>query len=121
MPIHAHLAAGGIDDPANDADQRRLARTVWPEQGEDFAAVDGQVHAFEGGEPGLIGFGQPADADDGFHRLSLTTSRGPRDRRSQSVLILLCNIPIEPDGLGLEATANTTVSSSTASESAVAE
>ncbi|MOA54919.1 hypothetical protein D3C78_1786190 [compost metagenome] len=47
MAIGQHPAVGRVDDAADDADQRRLARAVRPEQGEDFTALNVQVDALE--------------------------------------------------------------------------
>ncbi len=47
MAIDGHLAGRGIDDAADDADQRRLAGPVRAEQRKDFAALDVEVDGFE--------------------------------------------------------------------------
>jgi hypothetical protein len=47
VAVDKHLALRGIDDPANDADQRGLARAVRPEQREDFSAPDGEIDVLE--------------------------------------------------------------------------
>ncbi|MNF00817.1 hypothetical protein D3C80_1997050 [compost metagenome] len=47
MAIGQHPAVGRVDDATDDADQRRLARAVRPEQGEDFTALNVQVDALE--------------------------------------------------------------------------
>jgi len=47
VAVSQHRAVGGIDDAADDADQRRLARAVRPEQREDFAALDVQADILE--------------------------------------------------------------------------
>jgi hypothetical protein len=51
-----HRAFAGRDQPANDADQGRLARAVRPEQGEDLALADVQVDALERLEAAGVGF-----------------------------------------------------------------
>ncbi len=60
----------GIDDAADDADQRRLARAVWPEQGEDLALADLQVHAFQCVKSRGIDFRELRDRDDRLQRPS---------------------------------------------------
>ncbi|MCY1538328.1 hypothetical protein D9M68_738630 [compost metagenome] len=61
MAAGQHPAPGRIDDAADDADQRRLARAVRSEQGEDFAALDIQVHVLERLEPRCVSFGEILD------------------------------------------------------------
>jgi hypothetical protein len=52
VAVDGDRAGAGIDDAADDVDQRRLAGPVGPEQGEDLAAANVQVDALEGLEAG---------------------------------------------------------------------
>ena len=52
------LPALGVDDAADDADQRRLAGAVRAEQREDLAAADLEVDALQRLEPGRVGLGE---------------------------------------------------------------
>jgi hypothetical protein len=51
MAVGHDDASGRIDDPADDADQRRLAGAVWSQQREYLSGPDFQVDFFEGLEP----------------------------------------------------------------------
>ena len=56
----------GVDDAADDADQRRLAGAVGAEQREDLAAADLEVDVLESVEAGGVGLGDAGDGDDGW-------------------------------------------------------
>jgi hypothetical protein len=56
-----------IDDAADDADQRRLAGAVRPEQGENLALVYLKVDVGERLETRRIGLGQVFDRNDRLH------------------------------------------------------
>src|SRR5471030_1621614 len=62
-------AAGRIDDPANDVDERRLACAVRAEEGEDLAAADFEFVVPERVKAGGVGLGYILDLDD--RRLAL--------------------------------------------------
>ena len=65
--IDPHATATGIDDPADDADQRGFARPVGPEQGKDLALVDLQIDLLERWMPRRVGLGEVLDGDHGLH------------------------------------------------------
>src|SRR2546422_742186 len=67
VPVHPYAALARIDDPADDADQRRLPRAVGAEQGEDLSAADVQADVLESPEAGGVGFGEVRDGDDALH------------------------------------------------------
>src|SRR5690242_11425588 len=67
MPIDQHPARRRPYDAANYADERCLARSIWPEQGEDLAASDREVDSLERSEARGILFGEAADLDDVVH------------------------------------------------------
>src|SRR4029078_5892472 len=60
-------ARAGLDDVADDADQRRLARAVGTQQREDLAAAYLEVDVLERLETGSKGLGESGDRDDGGH------------------------------------------------------
>ena len=57
----------GVDDAADDVDQRRLAGAVRAEQREDLAAADLEIDVLERLEARGIGLRQIGDGDDGRH------------------------------------------------------
>ena len=57
----------GVDDAADDVDQRRLAGAVRPEQREDLAAADLEIDVLERLEARCIGLDQIDDGDDRLH------------------------------------------------------
>src|SRR3546814_589294 len=67
MAVGQDDALARIDDPANDADQRRLPGAVGPQQREDLAAADLQIDVFERLEAGGIGLGEVRDGNDRLH------------------------------------------------------
>jgi hypothetical protein len=52
VPVDRDASLAGVDDAANDADQRRLAGAVGAEQRKDFAAPDLQVNVLQRVEAG---------------------------------------------------------------------
>src|SRR3546814_15609927 len=56
-----HRPRAGRDDAADDADQRRLARAVRPEQRENLALVDRQVDAGQGLVTALVGLAERSE------------------------------------------------------------
>ncbi len=58
VAVDEHLTTAGVDDAADDIDQRGLAGTVRAEQPEDLALVDLEVNVLEGLEATGIGLGQ---------------------------------------------------------------
>src|SRR4051812_47640848 len=67
MARDRHGAGGGVDEAADDADQRGLARAVRTEQREDLAAVDVEIDALERLKAGRIGLREIGDGKDGIH------------------------------------------------------
>src|SRR6266849_339181 len=67
VTVHPYAAFARIDDPADDADQRRLPRAVGTEQSEDLSTADVQVDVLESVEAGGVGFREVRDGDDGLH------------------------------------------------------
>jgi len=59
----AHLARVGGAMPLEDLDERGLAGTVGPEDGEHLAAADVEVDRIERGHRAGVGLAQAADAD----------------------------------------------------------
>jgi hypothetical protein len=53
-----HPALGRVDDAADDADQRRLARAIGSQQREDLAAADLEVDTLQGLKARREGFGK---------------------------------------------------------------
>ena len=66
-PSTETLPALGIDDAADDADQRGLAGAIGAQQRKDLATADVKVDAFQRLEAGAIGLGEVCDGDDGGH------------------------------------------------------
>src|SRR5690606_34971979 len=62
----ARAAARLVDEPREDVDQRRLARTVRPEQPENLPARHVEADIVERPLAAGIGFGDGVDADGGF-------------------------------------------------------
>ncbi|KAG0162825.1 hypothetical protein DFQ28_010287 [Apophysomyces sp. BC1034] len=54
VAVDAHTSRARIDDPTDDADQRRLARAVRPQQRKNLAALDVQVDLVQRPEAGRI-------------------------------------------------------------------
>ncbi len=67
MAVGEDDAACRVDDAADDADQRRLARAIWAEQGEDLAPADIEVDRLQRLEAGGVDFGQVGDGNDRSH------------------------------------------------------
>ena len=65
VAVGEHRAGAGVDDAADDADQRGLAGAVGPEQREDLAAADVEVDVLERLEARGVGLADVADRDDG--------------------------------------------------------
>ncbi len=68
VAVGEHRSRGRRDDPADDADQRRLSRAVGPEQGEDLALADFEVDALQCLQARSVGLGQVGNGDDRLHR-----------------------------------------------------
>jgi hypothetical protein len=68
MPVDGHAARRRVDDPADDADQRRLAGAVGAEQRENLAAAYVQVDALQRLETGRVGFRDVGNGYDRGHR-----------------------------------------------------
>src|SRR5690606_24843696 len=60
-------ALAGVDDAADDADKRRLARAVGAQQREYFAAVYIEVDVFQGLVSRRVRLGQALHGNDGLH------------------------------------------------------
>jgi hypothetical protein len=56
VTVHPYGPCAGIDDPADGADQRRLARAVGPQQCEDLAPANVEADVLESPETGGVGF-----------------------------------------------------------------
>ena len=67
LPIHPNAAGGRLDQPVDHLEQRRLAATRRPDQGNKRALLDRQAHIVHGGH-GLFAV-VTADVldDDGAH------------------------------------------------------
>src|ERR1700754_189891 len=80
------LALARIDDAADGADERRLARPVRAEQRKNFAATDLQIHVPERAEARPAGLGQIGNGDDGWHGVDDSRYRAIRlGRKGSSV------------------------------------
>ena len=66
LPSTVTPAFGGVDDAADDVDQRGLSSPVGTQQGEDFALADLQIDILEGPKPAVVGLGEPLDGYDGL-------------------------------------------------------
>ncbi|MNC89150.1 hypothetical protein D3C83_50500 [compost metagenome] len=64
MPVCEDGARTWIDDAANDVDQRRLARAVGSEQGENLALADLEIDAGQGDQSAGVGLGQARYGND---------------------------------------------------------
>src|ERR1019366_3906648 len=76
LAVKQNLRVTGIGElqPGDDAEQRRLARTGWAEQRDEFAGLDLQVHAIERGELAEF-FADIADFNtDAFNQFSVPRS-----------------------------------------------
>jgi hypothetical protein len=67
MAVGQDDALARRDNPADDADQGRLARAIRTEQGKDLAAANLQVDVLEGLEAGGVGLGEIRDGNDRLH------------------------------------------------------
>ena len=67
VPAHADRATGRHHQPADDRDQRRLARPVGAQEGNDLSLVDGQGHVVQRLGAAAIFLGQMVDVDDRAH------------------------------------------------------
>ena len=84
MAADGDAARTGRDQPADDRDQRGLARAIGAEQGQDFACRDVQRHLGQRRGAAGIGFGQVLDRDDGGHRGTFGLLCGLRPYRRRS-------------------------------------
>ena len=62
-----------VDDPADDADEGRLARAIGSQQREDLALADLQVDVLQRLEARSVGLGEIGNADDRLHELLYVT------------------------------------------------
>ena len=67
VPVDRDASLRRLDDPADDADERRLAGAVRAEQREDLAAADVEVDVLERLKSGCVGLGEIGDGDDRLH------------------------------------------------------
>jgi hypothetical protein len=67
VAVDRHGAGTGIDDAADDADQRRLAGAVRAEQAENLALADLQVDIFKRLKTRGVGLGKIGNGNDGLH------------------------------------------------------
>jgi len=74
MSIDGNGPAARIDDPANRADERRLASAIRAEQRENLARHDVERDALQRLIPRGIGLGQVLDGDDRSHRSGLAVA-----------------------------------------------
>src|SRR5215471_6239015 len=72
VTVHRNGAFREVHDPADDVDQRGLARPVRAEQGENLAAANVQVDAPECLETGSVGLGEIRDGNDRLHGTTMT-------------------------------------------------
>ena len=80
-PAHTNAPFGWVTDTGNKFERGRLARAVWPNDGERFSFFDLEGDAIQGQGPPGIGVGQLLDLDGVFnhHPSSLILSdEGPR-------------------------------------------
>jgi hypothetical protein len=66
MTVDQNDALSRINNPANDADQRRLSSAVWTQQGKNFSTVDAQVDLVERLEARSVGLGEIGYGNDGL-------------------------------------------------------
>jgi len=76
VAVDQYATAAGIDDAADDADQRGLAGAVGAEQGEDLALADVEVDALERRVAGSVSLGELLDGDHWLHGLVSSRNRG---------------------------------------------
>ena len=67
MPVGRHRARTGLDDAANNVDQRGLAGAVGAEKRKDFAASDVQIDRFECVKTGRVGFSEFLNGNNRLH------------------------------------------------------
>ena len=72
----------GIDQPADDRDQRRLARAIRPQQSQDLSFLDLQIDTFQRLKAAVITFGKMIDRDNGRHDLLFVKGARPTARDS---------------------------------------
>jgi hypothetical protein len=61
ITVDEHLTTAGVDDAADDIDQRGLTSAIRAQQAEDLAAVDLEINILECLEPTGVGLGQAFD------------------------------------------------------------
>src|SRR5919107_2421426 len=66
MTVRQNEAFCRIDNPTNDADQRRLSGAVWAQQGKNLSSTDVQVDLLERPEAGGVGLGEIGYGNDGL-------------------------------------------------------
>src|SRR6201999_2227598 len=71
VAVRAHAAARRVDDPADDADQRRLAGAVRPEQREDLTLLDLEIDLVERAKAGCVDLAELLALDDRRHRAAV--------------------------------------------------
>src|SRR5882672_4811593 len=67
MTGHRDRAVARVDDAANDADERRLARAVGTQKREDLAPLDLEIDGFQSLKTGGVGLGKIGDGNHGRH------------------------------------------------------
>jgi len=67
VPVDEHLPRSRVDDPADDADERRLAGAVRTEEREDLALRDLEVDRLQRLEARREGLAQLLDGENGSH------------------------------------------------------
>ena len=83
VPVGEHGAGAGVDDAADDADQRGLAGAVGSEQGKDLAATDVEVDLLERHLAGRVGLAHVADRNDRLHAWSFHFPKGRSAHRNR--------------------------------------
>jgi hypothetical protein len=76
VATHRHRAFARRDDPADDADQRRLARPIGTQQSEYLALLDAKVDTRQGAMPALVSLSQTGNFQNRCH--ARRSSRGAR-------------------------------------------
>src|SRR5690606_22102312 len=76
VALHQNLAAGGIDQAANDGNQRRLAGPVWAKKRQDLTIIDVEIDAMESGQARVVGFCDLLYGNRVLHGYRLTSLTG---------------------------------------------
>ena len=75
MPIDGHRSAARRNEPADDGDQRRLARAIGAKQRENLALLDLEIDRAECLMPTGISFGNAPQGKNGSHAAELSDRR----------------------------------------------